>query len=82
VASRQHSETSSTSFKGDKELWAIKLTMGKLKPHIVTMVETGMNVIRSEAYASVIQNAFETHGMFKEIRGPIKDLLCAITCSK
>jgi hypothetical protein len=56
--------------------------MGKLKPHIVTMVETGMNVIRSEAYASVIQNAFETHGMFKEIRGPIKDLLCAITCSK
>jgi hypothetical protein len=39
----------------DKELWAIKLTMGKLKPHIVTMVETGMNVIRSEAYASVIR---------------------------
>jgi DDE superfamily endonuclease len=65
------------SFKEDKELWAIKLTMGKLKPHIVTMVETGMNVIRSEANASVIQNAFETHGMFKEIRGPMRQLMAA-----
>jgi hypothetical protein len=57
------------SFKGDKELWSIKQSMGKLKPRIVTMVEIGMNVIRYETYASVIQNAFETHGMFKEIRG-------------
>jgi hypothetical protein len=49
------------SFKGGKELWTIKLTMGKLKPHIVTMVETGMNI--SDAYVSVIQNAFATHGI-------------------
>ena len=64
-------------YKGDKKEWAIKLTMGKLKPHIVSFVETGMHAIRSEEFSSVIRHAFKKHGMFEEIRGPVRQLMAA-----
>jgi hypothetical protein len=64
-------------YKGDKNLWSIKLTMGKWKPHIVSVVETGMNVIKANSYSSVIRNAFAKHDMFEKIRGPVRQLIAA-----
>ena len=64
-------------YKGDKKEWAIKLTVGKLKRHIASFVETGINAIRSEEFSSVIRHAFKTHGMFEEIRGPVRQLMAA-----
>ena len=57
------------NYKGDPTNWSIKLTMGNLKDHIVDFVETGMNTIRAPEYATVIRNAFQSHGRFEEIRG-------------
>ena len=72
---RDFMHESFNSHQGDPALWSIKLTMGILKEKIFSFVETGMNVIRREAYKDVIINAFKSHGRFDEIRGSERQLI-------
>lgn len=65
------------SHKEDVAIWSIKLTMGNLKEHIVSFVETGLNAVRTEAYSLVIKNAFKIHGQFEEIRSDLRQLMAA-----
>lgn len=51
--------------------------MDVLKNHIVRFVETGINIIRSDDYRSVIQNAFKKHRLIDEIRDPMRQLMAA-----
>jgi hypothetical protein len=51
--------------------------MGTLKEHIVSFVETGMNVVRTDEFSSVIRKAFETHGHFAEMRSAERQLIAA-----
>ena len=47
-------------------LWQAKLTMGVLKPHIVSFVEVGLNALKTNKLKAAIIHAFKSHALLDE----------------
>jgi hypothetical protein len=54
---------------GSPTTWRAKLTMGELKPHVTSFVETGITALKTPEMKATIRKAFEEEGLFNIIRG-------------
>jgi hypothetical protein len=54
---------------GSPTTWRAKLTMGELKPHVTSFVETGIMALKTPEMKATIRKAFEEDGLFNIIRG-------------
>ena len=77
AAFRDYIHEEFNKYKGNPSEWSIKITMGRLKEHIVRFVETGMNAVRTDEFSSIIRNAFKTHGHFADMRSVERQLIAA-----